>query len=167
MYHPVPPEHLKHIGDLTVTFALLEMNIQSFTAALIFEHQRVGQIITAEVSFKNLRALNLSLYRERHGEDEDFERIKKLMIEAGEVEEIRNQIMHSVWGTGKDADHITRIKTTAKEKHGLRFQFEELSSSNLADYVTRIRNCAAEVQKLRMELIKTGKIINTPISKTW
>lgn len=167
MHHPVPSEHLIQIGDTTVSFALLEMTLQTLTGSLINEHQRVGQIITAEVSFKNLRALLLSLYRERHGEDVDYTKLKSLMNEAGEIEEIRNQIIHSVWASGKDKNHITRIKTTAKEKHGLKFQFQEMSVNDLSYFVKRIRNCASEIQKLHSNLIDTKKVINNPIEKTW
>jgi hypothetical protein len=167
MKHPVPDEHLRHIGDITVSFALLEMAIQTLIGSLINEHQRIGQIITAELSFKNLRALVLSLYRERHGTDEDYEQLKSLMNEAGEIEDIRNQIIHSVWGAGKDRDHITRIKTTAKEKHGLKFQFQEMSANELSDFAKRIRDWASNIQNLYFKLIDNNKAINNPILKTW
>ena len=128
LQHPVPENHLKAIGDITVSFALLEFQIQNLIGSLIYEHQRIGQIITAELSFKNLRALLISLYLERHGEDEDFNNLRDFMKRAGQAEEKRNQIIHSVWAAGKDKDHITRFKTTAKEKHGIRFKFEEVSA---------------------------------------
>jgi hypothetical protein len=60
LQHPVPEDHLKAIGDITVSFALLESHIQNLIGSLIYEHQRIGQIITAELSFKNLRALLIS-----------------------------------------------------------------------------------------------------------
>ena len=48
MQHSVPKDHLTEIGDMIVSFTLLESQIQSFIGSLIFEHQRIGQIITAE-----------------------------------------------------------------------------------------------------------------------
>ena len=86
MKHPVPDQHLIHIGDITASFALLEMMIQTLIGSLIAEHQRIGQIITAELSFRNLRALVISLYRERHGDDDDYSKLKSLMNKAGEIE---------------------------------------------------------------------------------
>ncbi|MBI2415788.1 MAG: hypothetical protein HYV33_03950 [Candidatus Kerfeldbacteria bacterium] len=167
MKHPVPNQHLIHIGDVVVSFALLELAIQSLIGSLIFEHQRVGQIITAELSFKNLRALAISLYLDRHGEDSDYSKLKPLMNEAGKIEETRNNIIHSIWAAGKDKDHITRIKTTAKEKKGLAFCFEELSVSDLESFAGKIQQCAGSVQSFNFELIKTKKAINNPILKLW
>jgi hypothetical protein len=71
LQHPVPVQLLARIGDITVSFALLESTIQTLAGSQLQEHQRIGQIITAELSFRNLRALVTSLYRERHGEDAD------------------------------------------------------------------------------------------------
>lgn len=138
--HPVPDIHLKHIGDMTVSFALLESTIQSLVGSLIYEHQRIGQIITAELSFKNIRALLISLYLERHGEDGDFVELRELMKSASQLEEKRNQITHSVWAAGDSAETITRIKTTAKERHGIRFHFESVKAQDLRVLLSILRN---------------------------
>lgn len=161
LQHPVPDQHLKSIGDITVSFALLESQIQTLIGSMLNERQRIGQIVTAELSFKNLRALMISLYLERHGkEDVDFERLKELLVRAGRVEDKRNQITHSLWGAGKDANTITRIKATAKEKHGIRFQFEDVSSEYLADFATEIKVLAEEIQRFWIYLMESGKAIN-------
>ena len=70
LQHPVPPKLLTNIGDITVSFSLLENVLQMLVGALLREHQRIGQIITAQLAFKSLRALVDSLYKEKYGEDE-------------------------------------------------------------------------------------------------
>jgi len=165
--HSVPDQHLIHIGDSIVSFALLEMMIQSLIGSLIAEHQRVGQIITAELSFRNLRALAVSLYLERHGKDDDYSELKSLMNKAGEIEGTRNNIIHSIWGAAKDKNHITRIKRTAKEKKGLAFQFQQLSASDLEDFTNTIKECALDIQSLNLQLIKNKKALNNPSKKIW
>ena len=167
LQHPVPDTHLKEIGDITVSFAMLEFQIQNLIGSLIYEHQRIGQIITAELSFKNLRALLISLYLERHGEDDDFKNLRNFIKQAGQVEEKRNQIMHSVWAAGKDKEHITRFKTTAKEKHGIRFKFEEVSAEDLSNFAKEIKVLAEELQRYQLDLLSRRKIINSPIKKLW
>ena len=157
LQHPVSNEHLKHIGDMTVSFAMLESVIQFFTWSLFADNQRIGQIVTAELSFNKLRALLISLYLERYGEDDDFKTLRSLMQRAAVVEEKRNQITHSVWGAGDDADTITRIKTTAKEKHGLRFFDEHVSSENLSSLVIEIKGLASEIQGFSLALAKQRK----------
>lgn len=159
--HPVPDKHLKSIGDITVSFAMLESQLQILVGSLLNERQRIGQIVTAELSFKNIKALLMSLYIERHSkEDEDFQKLKELVNKAGQIEEKRNQIIHSVWGTGKDADSITRIKTTAKEKHGIQFRFENVSSSNLEEFAIEIKSLAHEISYFWIHLMENGKAIN-------
>lgn len=172
MQHPVPDEHLKHIGDITVSFALLESQIKTLIGSLIAEHQRIGQIITAQLSFKNLLDLVISLYLERHGEDDDYLKLKLLMNKAGNIEEngegvSRNKIIHSIWAAGRDKDHITRIKTTARQKNGLKFQFEELSAQELAAFAKETRNLADEISRFYLKLIENNKAINNPIKKFW
>jgi len=164
LQHPVPENHLKSIGDITVSFAMLELQIQMLIGSMLNEHQRIGQIITAELSFKNLKALVISLYIEQHSkDDEDFGRLKELINRAGQAEEKRNQITHSVWGAGKDAESITRIKTTAKEKYGIRFQFDDVTSGDLEALAIEIKVLAHDIQNFWVYLMENGKAINNSL----
>ncbi len=146
---------------------MLELVLQDLIGSLIAEHQGVGKIITAELSFKNLRGLVSSLYLDRHGQDKDYANLKALLSEAQMIEEIRNSIIHSIWAGGKDKDHITRMKTTAKEKKGLKFQFQELSAKDLKDFALRIQKCHNNIHHFYITLVFGGKAINNPILKTW
>jgi|SRR3990170_7012855 len=165
--HPVPQELLIHIGDIIVSFALLTLNIQLLIGSLIQEHQRIGQIITAELSFKNLRALAISLYKERHGEDADFTTLRELMHRADDLEGKRNTVMHSTWAAGDTVDIITRLKTKAKQKHGLVFASEDMGEKELAAIALDIKTLAAEIQGFWLHLMEQGKAINNPLQKTW
>ena len=165
--HPVPEKLLVHIGDITVSFALLEGTIQFLIGSLIREHQRIGQIIVAELTFKNLRALAISLYKEQHGEDADFSTLRDLMKRAARAEETRNQITHSVWAAGDTVDTVTRIKTTAKEKRGIHFSFEQVGERDLADFTLELKTVAERILALHVKLINEGKALNNPIKKSW
>jgi len=165
--HPVPTAHLTHIGDITVSFALLESTIQLFVGSLIREHQRIGRIITAELSFRNLRALLISLYLERHGDDDDYKILNSLIRRAAKLENDRNLIIHSTWGAGKDANHITRIKTTAKVKHGIKSQFINVSVDSLKATAEELRNLADKIMRFQDVLLEKGKTINNPNKKIW
>jgi hypothetical protein len=156
LQHPVPEPILARIGDITVSFALLESTIQSITGSLIRD-QRIGQIITAELSFRRLRALTLALYRERHGEDNDFETLRSFMKRAENLEEQRNQITHSVWAAGDGANTVTRIKTTAKERHGIRFNFTHTTEDDLAAVADGMKVLAEDIQRFQIRLLEQGK----------
>ena len=152
MNHPVPSGLLAEIGDITVSFALLESIIQTLAGTLVGGNQRMGQVVTAELPFRNLRALTFSLYKERHGEGAGLATLRDLMNRAAVLEEKRNQIVHSVWGAGAAADTVTRIKMTAKEKYGMRFQFNQVAGRDLADVATDIKRLAADVQQFWIDL---------------
>ena len=122
--------------------------------------QRLGQIVTAELSFKALRALTVSLYLQRNGEDENVESFRELISRAAKAEDQRNQITHSVWGAGENASSITRIKTTAKEKHGIRFHFENVTADQLAAFAKDIKILAHDIQQFWFLLLQNGKATN-------
>lgn len=155
--HPVPDEHLKHIGDITVSFALLENCIQTLAQSLLGAGQRLGQVVTAELSFKALRAMTVSLYLRQNGEDEHLEAFRELIRRAADAEEKRNQITHSLWAAGAEADSITRIKTTARERHGIRFHFENVTSRQLAEFAQEIKVLANDVHSFWFLLVQSGK----------
>ena len=166
--HPVPEAILARIGDITVSFALLESAIQSVAGSLIAEHQRVGQIITAELSFQKLRALLVSLYIERHSEnDNDFETLRSLNCRAAELEGKRNQITHSIWAAGDAPGTVTRIKTTAKESRGIHFVFEQMDVAAFKAIADDLKKLAREYLHFHFHLLKSGKAINNPFEKTW
>jgi hypothetical protein len=168
LQHPVPDSLLARIGDMTVSFALLEYEIQTLAGSQIQDDQRITQTITAELSFKQLRALTTSLYRERHGEDADFETRRSLMKRAADLEANRNRITHSIWAAGERPDTVTRIKTTAKEKHGRRVDFQyEVSEQDLRDVADNIKRLAKEVQRFWIDLIEARKAINDPNVRLW
>lgn len=154
MSHPVPSGLLARIGDITVSFALLESTVQTLVLTLIAGDQRIGQIIAAELPFRNLRALAVSLYKERHGEETGFATLAELMNRAAKLEEKRNQIVHSTWAVGATADTVTRIKTTAKERSGLRFQFVQVAEQDVADVASDIKGLAADVELFWLHLLE-------------
>ncbi len=79
---------------------------------------------------------------------------------AAALEDIRNQITHSIWTAGKGPDTITRINVTAKQKHGLRFVFEDVSAEKLEEVCTDLKTLASDLQTYCIELIKGGKASN-------
>ena len=50
--HPVPKEHLEQIGNIVVSFALLENELKQLIESLLeTKEQRISRIIAAELSF--------------------------------------------------------------------------------------------------------------------
>jgi hypothetical protein len=165
--HPVNRDLLVPIGDVTVSFALLEFALQTFIASMIREHQRVGQIVTAELSFKQARALAVSLYLERYGKDDDYKVLRSLLVDAAKLEAKRNRIVHSIWGAGDSPDSLWNLKSTAKERSGLRFDAVRYTVADLQAVADEIKALAARFQDFYISLIRNGKAINNPLEKMW
>ena len=145
LQHPVSEEYLKHIGDITVSFSILEETLKFFVGGLIHDWP-VTQIITAQLPFRNIRTLLVSLYIERHGKDDDFKTLRKYIIKCGKIEEKRNQIIHSIWLAGDDITTVGRMKATAGEKHGWQVQYTNETAQAFQEFANEIkswlsRNC--------------------------
>ncbi len=160
LQHAVPKELLVYIGDMTVSFALLESGLKTLAESLLGAGQRLGQIVTAELFFKALRALAESLYLHRNGEDQHYPVVRDLLRRANELEQRRNVFTHSVWGAGEGTVSVQRFKTTARERHGVKHQSEEVTVDDFASLVLSIQELAYDIQRFHFELIGHGKATN-------
>ena len=64
-------------------------------------------------------------------DDDKREPIAKLLDQASAAVDKRNMIVHSEWSPKGQDGKITRIKFTAKVKHGLKHTFNEVSVEEL------------------------------------
>lgn len=139
MQHPVGDAHKILLGDMVASFALLEAELKGLVSHLLGSDISVARIVTAELSFGALKALMVSLYLNRFGNDGLFAELRQLLSEAVKVENLRNTYTHSQWAAGPDAQTIVRFKTTAKEKRGLNTQYEEVTTQDMQEFVDSIK----------------------------
>ncbi len=144
---------------MAVSFAMLEMQIQSLLGALIRDHQRVGQIVSSQLSFAKLRATVITLYLDRHGEDDDFKGLRALMNRAGKVEEERNRLTHSIWGAGDTTDSITQMKLTCRETRGYHFESAQWDEAKFIALNDSIKELAGAFQQFYSGLLHNGKLM--------
>ncbi len=164
--HPVGSELLIQIGDMTVSFALLELFTQMLLSALIGQDERFGRIVANQLSFARLRATVIGLYGERYGDDYDLGTLRQLMMEAAEIEQQRNRITHSVWGEGTSSGTITRFKLTCRERRGVQSQSEEYDEAKLLDFNERIKKLCNALLRFQTTLLQKGKTMNNPADET-
>ena len=123
-------EVLTEIGKITVIFGLIDHSLAEIIGRIVTVGGRpneLGQIVTAELSFKQRIATVDSLLLFALGKDHDFvnqfAQVKPLLFKA---EEQRNLVVHSIWlnpCNAVDSETIIRLKTTAKQKRGLHTDF--------------------------------------------
>ena len=145
MQHAVPKEILTLIGDMTVSWSLLEMHMQMLFGVLLGADQRTQNIITSQLGFRQLRIIVLSLYLEKYGEDENYTSLKAILSKAKTLEAERNRITHSVYGGGREDGRVMRLKMKASEKTGFKLDSEWYDPERLRKFSDEIRNTASEI----------------------
>lgn len=149
---PLSDEHLRSIGKITAYFAKLELLVSFCIWSLIEGEQRLGQIVTAELSFSGKVALLSSLYRYRVNSPERLTELEELLDRVSQAEEKRNAMIHSFWGAGRTKETITRIKTTAKRSKGLKFHFQEMKVQELDEVADFIAGVAYDVETFAIRM---------------
>ncbi len=146
--------HLKAIGRVTVNFSVLEMTISSFICTLIGKEPKLGQIITAELSFNNLLQLLSSLYQFRINDPIQIRDLKELLKRASDVEQKRNVIIHSIWGQCDTPEEMIRMKTTAKRGKGFYCQYEKVNFKDLEAIADTIATIACDMFSFHLKTLQ-------------
>jgi hypothetical protein len=129
LQHAVPEEHLRAIGDIVVWFQLLEVTVRHYVGALINDTQ-IRDVITAELNFRELRSLAMSLHLARFGQHAHFDELKEYMGKCGDIQDKRNRFIHSLYGAW-DENAISLTKMTARGSKGLQFKSEPMTVPRL------------------------------------
>jgi len=139
---------IEPIGLVTVNFSMLEGNLKFFIWTLISHEQRIGQIITANLAFRQLIDLFGSLYR-FHVKDEvlltEFEQLRKSLEEANDR---RNNLIHSQWAAGDKPGKSTKFKIVARAKQGVIHKFDSISIEDITALADFIAHAAHDIQEL-------------------
>lgn len=151
------------IGRVTVRWAELEDALGLLVVSLLNDFQRYTRVVATGLSYGALVNLVSSLYLERHGSDDDYDRLRQLLGRADAVEQRRNQIVHSTWRSAGTPHVVTRIKTTARRKHGYKTDVENLNAADfraISDEISGVKN---DLVALARSLIDRGKAFNTAV----
>ena len=130
------------IGRITMNFQALEQVVSMAVWKAIGDEEIVGEILTAEMSFRNrVNAFqSLSIYRieeETHSDKGRLAELNVIVKEAGSIEETRNRYIHSLWTIAEPDGGLERIKVTAKKRHTV--QQEQVTEEQFSELSARIR----------------------------
>lgn len=137
--HTIPPSTLEQIGDMTVSFGHLEFQMRWVFTYLVNQSAIVGAILASPLSFRSLRDVLSSLYKERFGENKLYSELEDLLKEAAKLEQERNAITHSEWLAGN-----RRHKITSRQKGGVKFHLQEYSEKDLPEFNQRIKRLTGQ-----------------------
>ena len=146
--------HCLAIGRITVAFSELDSWLNSFIWALIcpFEDQHIGQIITAEVSFSKKIDLLTALFKYRCKDTAKQKQLKDLLARVAKLEQERNAVQHSLWlHQSENMEEVTRLKITAKRRHGLHHTKEIVTAKPLEDIVKELQTATSELASFHVD----------------
>ena len=93
---PPDQEHERAIGRVTVCFSRLESAVAFFTWCIITpQDQLLGQIITAELSFRARLTLLDAVFRYLENNEKLIDELDVLLGQIQHVEDERNRLIHS------------------------------------------------------------------------
>ncbi len=143
---------LKPLGAVTANFTYLDGAIQFAIWVFLFGHdarpQLLGQAVTSELSFRQLVSLFGASCRLRFP-DRDHGQLEAICRRVRELEQKRNQILHSFWVGGSDGK-ARRFKSTAKGE--LKLQSEEVDVATLTSLAADLEQAVEEVHQFRKAL---------------
>src|SRR5437660_2706302 len=129
------------LGTITRHFQRLEFYLSVFSWGLMGKDQRIGQTVTAHLSFSKLLTLVDALFRQRTQKPSLLKELNAIICQAAAAEQRRNRAIHSAYlQTSEDLTaRQIRYKVTAKLKRGLVYQWEDTSLDDLLDIGAELR----------------------------
>jgi len=137
---------LEAIGRISTQFAFLEFSLAQLAWGLLETEQRVGQTVTAHLSFKRLVALVSALAKQRIKDSSQLARLDTLLSRSLHAESERNTIVHSTWFQDPEEGTTSRLKITVDKGKGRRVQFKTVPTTELDGMADRIADVAAGIQ---------------------
>jgi hypothetical protein len=145
------------IGRIAMNFSDLEDQLSVGIKQLLRVDDVTGEIVCAELSFRNKVNLFSSLFRKvatgrkTQGGYEPLEGLSQLVTLCFKAEELRNHVLHSSWiHRYAKRGRVQRRKVTAKAKRGHQVQLEPVSSGYLLDIADYIAYAAFEVEEFML-----------------
>jgi hypothetical protein len=115
------------VGETVLWFEELDNQISTAISFLLRRGDDVARIVTCELSFRAKVLLLETLFRSERPESEHLDSLHELCSACFQIEQRRNQVVHSNWRPVVNGVGVTRHKFTARGKHGLREQVESLT----------------------------------------
>jgi len=141
-------DFIKAVGRLTINFSHLEFSFSLFCGSQMGIKEPINEIITSELSFKQIVNITSGIFREIEKDPEMIEQFNKILASAWKLEEERNKIIHSFYGRGDEPnDKIIRHKHSSKFKKGFKKDYQEVD----AIYVNKISD---EIKMVSIRLMQ-------------
>lgn len=140
-------DYLTRLGRVTISFSDLEWTLGLLYEVILDPSSKVGSIAASHLSFTRLIDVIDSTYAFRWPNCDRRDDLAELLRRAQDAEVERNRFAHSSYGfpDGSPDELLTRTKTTAKRKRGLRTTSEELSTAEIDRYLNGLVDVVSDI----------------------
>lgn len=141
------------LGLVTRSFQEMELYFALLAWGLMGKDQRIGQAITAQMSFSKLLILVSTVYKTKTKDRELLKELKYIIRQASDAEQKRNRIIHSAYlQTSSDPNaRSIRYKITTKLEKGLVIHWEDTDFEDIMDIAVEIQQTTALLGKFISE----------------
>lgn len=132
----VPKDIRAEIGSIVIFQGSIEFELRACISLLIRVNSDAVEMISAELSYKQLIALVSSLMIQKVGKDSElYKEFSQAIAKLDEFEMLRNRVAHSHWSHSIDAmalqNQAARHKSTSKRGQGIQKVTEEVTLTEL------------------------------------
>jgi hypothetical protein len=147
LFSTISNAHLIALGRITANFSQLEDELCRLIWYLLGPDEQLGQVVTAELSFRGLVNLAGALARHRTSDPTTLQEVEAALKSAIQAEQERNAMVHSTWFAHSTQDEVSRTKLTAKREHGRNVQFEMVAPGTIENVATHIAEATFSVMQ--------------------
>ena len=119
------------LGEAVIWFEELDEQLSTAISFLLRRGETAGQIVTAELSFKGKVNLFSALFKQEAPQSEHLPQLDELAGACLQVEQKRNQMVHSKWRNNLGGPGMTRTKYSARGRAGLQHQSEKITPAQI------------------------------------
>jgi hypothetical protein len=148
-------EHIRAIGGITVNFEVLKLALAAACWSQIGADERIGQAVTAQLSFRRLCELCEALMDLRVPDDALRAEAHGILARAIHLKGERDRVIHAVLALG-DAGDPTGFKVAVARGKGVRFAQEPENLTRLKALASNLKSCSEEVLALLARLAERG-----------
>ena len=139
---------MQQLGEYVVGFQELEATMNSCISALVSRDKHVGQVLTAQMSFRSKLDVLVSLLLYRLGTTRLPASLADVIKEIGDCEQRRNTLVHSLWDIHlKDPEFVKRVKVRCSRRSGLARSEELVLPDDLYDEARSFENIAERLSE--------------------
>jgi len=153
-------KYFTEIGSLTYYFQSMEVALALLLSSLISEDQKIGQIVSSQLSFNRLCNVLDALFRHKITDSDLVNEFEVLLSRVSKAEETRNRMLHSFYLVGEEEGEksLTRAKITSKRGKGLKIQIEDLSIDELSSLTDEVGATFKEIVDFIARLSESGHV---------